>query len=83
MVEYKLSVVKLSDGGYFVNHYHKSPDWRVPDMDGVIIHMARLHQRIPSAFAPEPTLVGLDDNDYKRVMDVRERLLKENLESKV
>lgn len=83
MVEYRLSVIKLSDGGYLVNHYHKSPDWHVPDLDSVIIHMTRLHQSRPSALHQEPTLIRLDDNDYKRVMDVRGRLLKENLGSRV
>ncbi len=83
MVKYRLSVVKSSTGGYLVNHYNKVPHGNAPDMDDVIIYMVRLHQRIPSALAPEPTLVGLDDNDYKRVIGVRERLLKENLESRV
>ncbi|MBI2662152.1 hypothetical protein HYX11_01700 [Candidatus Woesearchaeota archaeon] len=87
MVEYRLTVVKLSgdgpNGGYQIFHYHKAPQWYVPNMDEVLIHMGKLQQNIPSAIKPEPTLIGLNEDESKRVMRTREWLLKNGLELRV
>lgn len=87
MVEYRLTVVKLSEQGphrgYQISHYHKGSPWVVPTMDEVIVHMAKLYQHIPSALKPEPTLVGLDTSDAERVRNTREQLLKDGLELRV
>lgn len=89
MVEYKLTVVKISEdgshlnGSYVVSHSNKSSNWYLPDREGVILHMAKLYQRIPSALTSEPILIGLNDDDKKIVMNARETIMTERLEQRL
>ena len=76
MVEYKLTVVKTSDGEYLVNWYHKVPDIKVKNFDDVLAYIGRTDKDILKV---EPTLIGLTVAELTRVRKVRSILL--NLES--
>jgi len=76
MVEYKLTVVKTSDGEYLVNRYHKVHDIKVKNFDDVLAYIGRTDKDILEV---EPILIGLTAAELTIVRKVRSIFL--NLES--
>ena len=74
----KLSVVKKPKF-YLVNYNSEITDTQIPDFDDVMSQLKRYAIK-PEIFKAEPALTGLSEEEKKKILEFRGRVLEGKLE---